>query len=667
MKIENLKALKFVSGLCLWFVVSIPVPGQPTCIISGGSDFSCYGAPTTWSAPAGMSSYSWSGPGGFTAVTRDISINIAGQYNLTITDATGTTSCSRYLMELPLPFITGPSSVCAGSTGNIYTTQPGPIMPFWIWTIPEGGVITENSGMQITVSWNTPGEKIIMCMDSQCGFTIIYNVTVKDSPPAPTGPSSEVFCSGSGTTVANLSANGTALQWYSAASGGTPLSSTAALVNGTTYYASQTVSGCESIARLAVAVTVSNMGASACTITGSPGSCPGSVTSFSGPPGMINYFWSITGGNATINGSSSGQSVSVTAPAGCSGYSLGLTIINSSGCSSTCSQSINITDSQSPVVSGSLASVAVCNTSDIPAAATTVATLEALAGGLTITDGCAPDASLTVSHSDVETASSPLTIVRTYIITDLCGNASTIIHYISISGNLSAPTIVMITQPSCALSSGSVVLTGLPSTGSWTINPGELNGGGATVTITGLSAGTYNFTVTNSAGCISLPSADIIMVTQPAPPDPTIVRKDKSLESSADLGNQWYNSSGLIPGATGKIYKPVVNDNYYVIVNINGCNSAASNIISFSVGIESVNAFKGISIFPNPAENFLSIAMNESIGPFDFEIINSGGNSVCHSVLTDRSIIDLNHFANGIYFIRFEKDGSYYTLKFIKE
>ena len=85
-----------------------------------------------------------------------------------------------------------------------------------------------------------------------------------------------------------------------------------------------------------------------------------------------------------------------------------------------------------------------------------------------------------------------------------------------------APTIETIMQPTCAISTGSVVLGGLPF-GNWTINPGALIGNTATTTLNGFAQGTYNFTVTNSESCISPASADVVISNVPgAPPPPTV-------------------------------------------------------------------------------------------------------------------------------------------------
>ncbi len=114
--------------------------------------------------------------------------------------------------------------------------------------------------------------------------------------------------------------------------------------------------------------------------------------------------------------------------------------------------------------------------------------------------------------------------VVTYTITPHIGscNGATREVSVTVNPNPAAPTIGTITQPTCSTAVGSVELTGLPA-GNWTINPGAIAGTGASYTVTNLSANTYNYTVTNSAGCISAASLDIVINAQPAtPPMPTV-------------------------------------------------------------------------------------------------------------------------------------------------
>jgi len=91
--------------------------------------------------------------------------------------------------------------------------------------------------------------------DPVLNITAITQITVSD-PSAPTGTSPQDFCSIDSPTVADLVATGTGIQWYANASGGSPLAVGTSLVDGTNYYGSQTVSGCESDTRLLVAVII---------------------------------------------------------------------------------------------------------------------------------------------------------------------------------------------------------------------------------------------------------------------------------------------------------------------------------------------------------------------------------------------------------------------------
>jgi hypothetical protein len=94
--------------------------------------------------------------------------------------------------------------------------------------------------------------------------------------------------------------------------------------------------------------------------------------------------------------------------------------------------------------------------------------------------------------------------------------------YLTVGTIPSAPLVGTITQPTCSNSIGSVVLSGLPS-GSWTINPGNISGSGSSTAISDLVAGTYNFIVTNSSGCNSSPSNNVVINTQPVTPSaPTV-------------------------------------------------------------------------------------------------------------------------------------------------
>jgi hypothetical protein len=75
------------------------------------------------------------------------------------------------------------------------------------------------------------------------------------------------------------------------------------------------------------------------------------------------------------------------------------------------------------------------------------------------------------------------------------------------------------------VSTGSLVLSNLPSDGVWVINPGNISGTGTSKTLSGLIAGDYSYTVTNSLGCSSGISSVVTIKTQPATPTAPIVGK----------------------------------------------------------------------------------------------------------------------------------------------
>ena len=81
-------------------------------------------------------------------------------------------------------------------------------------------------------------------------------VTVYTTPDAPTGTAAQSFCTSASPTVNDLTATGSDIQWYAAATGGTALATSTALTDGNTYYATQTTNICESTDRFAVTVTV---------------------------------------------------------------------------------------------------------------------------------------------------------------------------------------------------------------------------------------------------------------------------------------------------------------------------------------------------------------------------------------------------------------------------
>jgi len=161
-----------------------------------------------------------------------------------------------------------------------------------------------------------------------------------------------------------------------------------------------------------------------------------------------------------------------------------------------------------------------------------------------------------------------------------------------------APTIGTITQPTCAVATGSVILSGLPSSGTWTLTrtPGGVvtTGSGTSTTITGLPTGTYTYTVTNASGCRSGSSGNIVINAQPLSPAIPLQIVDCSLgvgrgvvtvTSPVGTGLEYRLDAGTYQTST--VFNTVPNGNHTITVrNSSGCTATG---LSFSVSCGCVN------------------------------------------------------------------------------
>ncbi|MBN2350564.1 MAG: T9SS type A sorting domain-containing protein, partial [Bacteroidales bacterium] len=231
------------------------------------------------------------------------------------------------------------------------------------------------------------------------------------------------------------------------------------------------------------------------------------------------------------------------------------------------------------------------------------------------------------------------------------------------------PAVGFITQPTCAIATGDVVLEGLPSTGDWTITiaPGGTTktGTGTTTTVSDLSEGTFNFTVTNESGCVSAISADVIIDAQPeTPATPTITQSANILYSDAIAGNQWYDENGIINGATGQEYIPASAGNYYVIVtNDENCSSEPSNIINYvPTGIVKSELSKIIKLYPNPTDGKVRLSLaGENSHKISVEVLDILGQTleIDKVELPDNQIeINLKGLSGGTYLVKITFSGN---------
>lgn len=120
------------------------------------------------------------------------------------------------------------------------------------YNVAQGGTALANTELLVSGTYYVT-ETANGCESTRASFSVTVN-TVN----APAAPAAQTLCAGS--TVADIEVTGTATQWYSTATGDTPVAATTVLANGDTYYVSQIVDGCES-ERTTVAITINTVDA----------------------------------------------------------------------------------------------------------------------------------------------------------------------------------------------------------------------------------------------------------------------------------------------------------------------------------------------------------------------------------------------------------------------
>ncbi|HNW97824.1 MAG TPA: T9SS type A sorting domain-containing protein [Bacteroidales bacterium] len=226
-----------------------------------------------------------------------------------------------------------------------------------------------------------------------------------------------------------------------------------------------------------------------------------------------------------------------------------------------------------------------------------------------------------------------------------------------------APTLsISPTSPTiCSGNSTTLTASGTSASYSW-------SSGGTTAAITVSPTTNTTYTVTGTlSGCTSTSSVTV-SVTQ-TPTTPTITQISNYLQSSATTGNQWYNSSGAISGATSQTYTPQTTDTYYVIVTSNNCPSAHSNSITVNTtGIaDNTNNKNYFELYPNPAYDFLTV-INPGIQNAKYSIYNVQGKLLYFQPAVNKNTtINISNLEKGVYFIKAESTEGTTIKRFIKE
>ncbi len=311
-------------------VYPVTVNALPVPSITGNNSVCTGTTGVVYTTQAGMSNYTWgitlggtiTAGGTSTSNTVTVTWHIAGVQSVTVnyTNLFGCTAATPATFQvsvnpLPQPTITGPATICAGTAGNVYTTQAG--MNNYNWNVSSGGTITgggTSASNTVTVTWNIAGPQSVTVNYANISGCIAttpaaFQVGVSPIPlPSLTGPVS--MCAGTPGNVYTTEPGMSNYTWTVTAggtitSGGSPTSNTVTVIwnTGGAQHVSVNYNnsiGCHAISPTALNVTVNALPVPS--ISGSSGLCPGVAGTYTTESGKTNYTWTASVGAIIIAG-----------------------------------------------------------------------------------------------------------------------------------------------------------------------------------------------------------------------------------------------------------------------------------------------------------------------------------------------------------------------------
>ncbi len=194
----------------------------------------------------------------------------------------------------------------------------------------------------------------------------------------------------------------------------------------------------------------------------------------------------------------------------------------------------------------------------------------------------------------------------------------------------------------------------------WSL-PGGATGVSVTSSITvdfGPGAVSGEIIVTGVSDYGNGPANTLFVTVNPKPATPVITQTGSTLHSDAPAGNQWYNAAGPIAGATSQDYIITAEDDYYVIVTLEGCSSDASEIFHAApLFVDPAGSDETIIIFPNPVTNELTVSSSADKGVINFNLINATGQIIISGKLEGETHILTADLNPGIYILNIFGEG----------
>lgn len=184
------------------------------------------------------------------------------------------------------------------------------------------------------------------------------------------------------------------------------------------------------------------------------------------------------------------------------------------------------------------------------------------------------------------------------------------------------------------------------------------------------SSGIYYDTLSTAKGCDSMITLNLA-ITQLNDSINVNGITLNGFYSTANTIFQWVNcSTGFTPilGATNSSYTPTSNGTYALIVSDIGCVDTTDCLSLTTIGLQDYAALQNIIVSPNPSKGLFHVEFPTSINKCKLSIRDLSGRVLeQHTFQHQKNVVlNLQTYANGIYFLDLHSDDIHAQLKLIK-
>ena len=561
---------------------------------------------------------------------------------------------------------TSPSTTACFGTSVTFTAAPvnGGSSPTYQWKLNGINVGSNSATFSSSSLNNNDVISVVMTSNASCLATSSatssnVTMTINNLPGQPGSIIGNTnACVGSTQTYQVTAAGGATSYTWSLPNGWTGTSTTNSIsvtVGATAGNVSVTANnGCGSGAPSQAAITPSNAPAQPGLITGNTTFCSGdaNVYSISAVSGATSYTWSLPSGWL---GNSTNTSISTTAGS----TSGAITVTANNTCGSGVARTLNVNAGNAPAQPSAISgSTSYCLGDALQYSIPDVS--GATSYTWTLPNGWIGN-STTTSISTVGSGAGTLSVSAN----GTCGS--------SVAQTLSLAPVALPGQPTLITGNATVCNEGAatysiePVVGAnsyvWTLSGG----------ISGTSTSTIiNVLVTGNGGTISVSGQNTCLqngipqtlaVLIPQLDTSFVVNGTELIANAIGVDYQWLdcgNSLEPIEGATEAQFSVPTIGSYALRVSQDGCSATSSCVEITVVGKERVQAEKGITIYPNPSHDRITISTEK---PVEISIYNALGGLIDRFELNGSRELYIGDLANGVYFLQTNNQGNYRIVK----